>query len=317
MVKKTKEAASSAKARRKNDSGRDGKTTRSRRVTKKAVRRDDASLEGQLRRAVELVDVADMLSAPLTRSIENLLRLAAQSVGSDEASVLVRDGSEGGLRFLVAIGEVADKLKGVRLPPGKGIAGFVFASGQPMVVGDVAQEETFYREVDRATGYQTETLLTTPLRAGDEVIGVLQFVNRVGEPPYEPFTPEEMDRAAYFADAIGTLVEAYEVSGLIETMFARAVKDANVEDGAGSKAASPKGRGKRKEKEAGDLQTWLGEMRAAPEHQELMRLAVALQSVAARGEAERQLCREVIEALSRFVERRGAAGGADFQSFMF
>src|SRR4051812_10663424 len=77
------------------------------------------SFEAQLRDAISVVDVANSLTSPLKRSIENLLELAGTAMGSDEASVLVRDGNEGGLRFMVAIGEVADKLMDVRIPPGK------------------------------------------------------------------------------------------------------------------------------------------------------------------------------------------------------
>jgi signal transduction protein with GAF and PtsI domain len=90
-----------------------------------------SSLEDHLRSAVRAVEVADLLTIPLTHSIENLLRLAAQSLNSDAASVLVRDGDEGGLKFLVAIGKVADKLMKIRIPPGRGVVGFVFQSGQP------------------------------------------------------------------------------------------------------------------------------------------------------------------------------------------
>ncbi len=190
---------------------------------KKNAKNSNGDFEAQLRAAISAVDVATSMTSPLKKSLENLLRLAASSVGCDEASVIVREGDEGGLKFLIAIGQVADKLMGITIPPGKGIAGFVFASGQPMAVSDVAQEQSFYAEVDRSTGYKTETLLTTPLRAGDEVVGVLQFVNREGEPPYEPFTPEEMDKAAYFADAIATLVDAHETSGLVESLFQRAM----------------------------------------------------------------------------------------------
>src|SRR5215212_4897791 len=131
-----------------------------------------STFEAQLRDAIRAVDVANLMTSPLKRSIENLLHVAGDALGSDEASVLVRDGNRGGLKFLAAIGEVADKLLKVRIPPGKGIAGFVFASGQPVAVADVAREETFYAEVDRATGYSTQTILATPLRVGGETIGV-------------------------------------------------------------------------------------------------------------------------------------------------
>lgn len=264
------------------------------------VKRADASkalgssFEGQLRDAINVVDVANSLTAPLTRSIENLLRVAAQSIGSDEASVLVRDGNEGGLKFLVAIGRVADKLMKVHIPPGRGIAGFVFSSGQPMAVADAAQEETFYAEVDRATGYSTQTLLATPLRAAGEMVGVLEFVNRLGEPPYQPFSPSEMDQAAHFADAIGTLVDAHETSGLIETLLERSMKTiarSNLEG---------------ETKRGVDLRKWLKKIRSAPEHRDLMQMAVSLRDIASRGDAERELCREVLEALARFTEKRSS-----------
>jgi sigma-B regulation protein RsbU (phosphoserine phosphatase) len=249
------------------------------------------AFEAQLRDAVRAVDVANLLTSPLRRSIENLLHVAGDAMGSDEASVLVRDGNRGGLKFLAAIGEVADKLMKVRLPPGKGIAGFVFASGQPVAVADVAREETFYAEVDRATGYSTHTILATPLRVEGETIGVLEFVNRLGEPPYQPFTPDEMDKAAHFADAIATLVDAHETAGLVETLFERSIKTGGQGGGQGD-----------------ELLRWLKKVRSAPEHRDLLLLAVRLRDIAGRGEQERALCRDVLEALDRFTAHKSAAG---------
>ncbi|HEV2915525.1 MAG TPA: GAF domain-containing protein [Pyrinomonadaceae bacterium] len=286
------------KTEKKPDSGE-----RQEKRNKKRAAGGAGSFEAQLRATINAVEIANALTSPLKNSIKNLLRLAAESVGSDEASVLVRDGNEGGLRFLVAIGEVADKLLTMRIPPGKGIAGFVFSSGQPMVVADVAQEETFYAEVDRAVGFSTQTILATPLRVEGEMVGVLEFVNREGEPPFKPFTPEEMDQAAHFADAIATLVDAHESAGLIETLFEHSTKSADAREGEEGQSSSSSG---------GDgggesLRQWLREMQAAPEHRDLLQMAVALRDVASRGDAERELCRDVLDALARFTEKRAAA----------
>jgi transcriptional regulator with GAF, ATPase, and Fis domain len=259
-----------------------------------------SSFEAQLSDAIRVVDVANLMTSPLKNSIENLLLVAGDAMGSDEVSVLVRDGNEGGLKFLVAIGEVADKLLKVRIPPGKGIAGFVFASGQPVAVADVAQEETFYAEVDRATGYSTQTILATPLRVGGETIGVLEFVNRLGNPPYQPFSPDEMDKEAHFADAIATLVDAHETAGLVETLFERSIKT-------GEESAKKGGRRKKS-----DLIKWLDKVRSAPEHRDLISLAVRLRDIASRGDAERALCREVLEALDRFTQKQSAASAGYF-----
>jgi signal transduction protein with GAF and PtsI domain len=259
------------------------------------------AIAAQLQAAVGAVDVADALTAPLKRSIENLLTLAAASVGSDEASVIVRDGNKGGLKFLVAIGEVAEKVLKIRIPPGKGIAGFVFSSGQPMAVADVAAEETFWAEVDRKTGFLTETILATPLRAGGEIVGVLEFVNRLGDPPYEPFSPDEMDKAAHYADAIATLVDAYEAAGLVEILFGRMLGTA---------------KGAQKGQAAGgaELRKWLRQVRSAPEHRDLLMMAVSLRDIASRGEAERALCADVLSALARYTEK-SSSGGMSYLGF--
>src|SRR6185503_14607453 len=146
----------------------------------------DDNLNKKLRRLIETVDVANLLTEPLTRSIRDLLAVSASEVGAREASVLIRDGSTGDLRFLAATGEVASKLLNLKIPAGKGIAGFVMSSGQPMAVADVGEEASFYAEVDKETGYSTEMILATPLRHNDEMVGVLEYINRPGDPPHEP-----------------------------------------------------------------------------------------------------------------------------------
>ena len=284
---------------KKNGNKKNGADTKKKKKTEKqageqqaAEKNGSSSLEEQLRAAVKAIDVAEILTDPLTRSIENLLRLAARSIGTDEASVLVRDGSEGGLKFMIALGSVADKLIGVKIPPGQGIAGFVYASGQPMAVDDAAKAGDFYDKVDELTSYSTQTILATPLRVNEETVGVLEFINRIGEPPYRPYTPEEMDQAAHFADAIATLVDAHETAGLIETLFEHAAPD---EKGTGLESGS-------------QLRQWLKGVRSAPEHLDLLQLAVSLRDIASRGEAERELCRDVLEALARFTEKQSSAG---------
>lgn len=258
--------------------------------------------------AVETVDVAHALTMPLIRSIEQILYIAARALGAGEASVIVRDEERGGLRFLVAIGAVADKLLDVWIPPGKGIAGFVFASGQPMAVADVHRESAFYDEIDRMTGYTTQTILATPLQTEGETVGVLEFINRLGNHPPEPYSPNEMDWAARFADTIAELVAAHERAGLVEMLFRRAVEHA-----AGTGGAT---RGRRTRAEASspadDMQRWLGEVRAAPEHRELLSLAVSLREIAGRGEAERRLCRDIIDSLARWAGERLPSRGVSY-----
>jgi signal transduction protein with GAF and PtsI domain len=288
------------------------KRTNEKRTARRSAVGGEVEWEARLRQIVSTVDVAHALTMPLIRSIESLLYLAARALGSGDASVIVRDDDKGGLRFLVAIGAVADKLLRVRIPPGKGIAGFVFASGQPMVVADVHNESAFYPEIDRMTGYTTQTILATPLQVNGETVGVLEFVNRLGLPPHEAFSPNEMDWAARFADAIAMLVDAHESAGLVEMLFKRTVESAIKDAAKGATKGVGKGAAKGGKRGAGseakNLQQWLKRVRAAPEHQDLVALAISLQDIASRGENERRLCRDILNGLARWTDARISTG---------
>ena len=246
---------------------------------------NDGEMSKKIQRLIETIDVANVLTDPLTRAVEDLLRVTAADIDSDEASVLVRDGDEGDLRFLSAIGKVAGQLIDIKVPAGKGIAGFVLSSGQPMAVANVVEDSTFYAEIDKATGYSTEMILATPLLHDGETIGVLEYINRRGDPPYQPFTPDEMDRAGRFAHAIASLVHAYESAKLLRDLGDKIVEDKERYD-------------------IDEVRNWLSEFRGVAEHREMMDIAVMVREIAGRGEAERQLCREMLESVMRYTDQR-------------
>ncbi len=254
---------------------------------------DQSVLISQLRQLIETVDVARLMTDPLTASINELLAVSAASLDSEEASVLVRDGDNGDLRFLAAIGKVADRLMAMRIPAGKGIAGFVHSSGQPVAVTDVGDESTFYAEVDRLTGFSTQTILATPLRYGGEVIGVLEYVNRRGEPPFKPFTAVEMDRAAIYADSIAAMVNAYETAKLFSDLSDRVLSESG-------------------ETSFGEVRAWISGIRGSAENRERLDLAVLVRELSGRGDAERKLARELLETVLRYADQKSETSYLSF-----
>lgn len=245
----------------------------------------DIESHDALRRLIETIDVASMVSAPITQALTSLLETSSAEIGASEASVLVRANELGDLRFLAATGSVADKLFEISVPAGKGIAGFVFSSGQPMAVSDVEEAESFYAEIDKSTGYSTQMILATPLSNDGEIIGVLEFINRRGMPPFEPFTPEEMDKAAFYATAVSPLVKAIESAKLFCELSDKVIKTDN-------------------ESQTSELRNWLANLRSASDYREMMELAVLLRELANKGEAERTLTKEILEAVLRFSESK-------------
>lgn len=254
--------------------------------------RDAQKHSEAVRKAISEIDVSNSLTGPLKSAIDVLLEMAVKAVGSGEGSVLVRDGNEGGLRFLAAISDAKEELMKLHIPPGKGIAGLVFSSGEPMCVSDVSNEGSFWSEADKKTGFKTITLLATPLRTKGEMVGVLEFVNRPGEPPYPGFTPEEMDQAASFAEAMAGMVERYETARLVEALFDRSMK---------AIIAGDEGRDS-----AEEATKWVDSLTLTREHRDLMLLWLSLREILQHGDAERELCRDMLESLARFAAKRSA-----------
>lgn len=250
-------------------------------------------LEKKLRSIIETIDAVNTLTEPVTHSIENLLKISAAEMNSEEASVIVRDGDQGDMKFLSAIGKVAAQLIDVKIPSGKGIAGFVFSSGQPMAITDVGEEDSFYAEVDRQTGFSTQTILATPLRYNGEIIGVLEYINRIGEPPFESFTSDEMDKAALFAEAIASLVNAYEMAKLFRDLSYKMVSSEEMV-------------------RLEEMREWLDGVRDSAEHKELIELALMVREIACRGEAERKMSIKILDAVLQFSDSQAETSFLNF-----
>ena len=243
----------------------------------------NTDLEEKFRSLIETVDVANTLTEPLAASIENLLEISASELNSQEASVLIREGDEGDLRFLSAIGRVAEQLINMHVPAGRGIAGFVYSSGQPVAIADVGEDESFYAEVDKMTGFTTQTILATPLRYKGEIIGVLEYINRIGEPPFKAFSPEEMDKAAVFAEVISSLVNAYESAKLFSRFANKIFSDQESID-------------------FSQINKWLKNLRDSSAHKQMIDMAVLVREISNRGDAERKMCIEILESVLRFSD---------------
>ncbi len=111
--------------------------------------------------------------------VERALRTALEVVGAEAGSVLLAEPETRQLVFRYIVGAGADLLHGTRMPWEKGIAGAVFHSGEPAVIGDVATDERHFSAIDAHTGFTTRDMIVLPLRRwGGEPIGVLEILNK-------------------------------------------------------------------------------------------------------------------------------------------
>ncbi len=92
-------------------------------------------------------------------------------------SLLMVDDETGELYFAIVVGDAADKLKGVRLRPGEGIAGWVAQQGEPILITDPYSDPRFAKWVDEESGFKTDSMVCVPLVSKGRTMGVIELLN--------------------------------------------------------------------------------------------------------------------------------------------
>nr|CCC92770.1 putative cAMP-specific phosphodiesterase [Trypanosoma congolense IL3000] len=67
----------------------------------------------------------------------------------------------------------------VTIPKETGIAGYVAVTGETVNIPDAYADERFNREVDKATGYRTKTILCMPVMYEGAIVAVAQLINKL------------------------------------------------------------------------------------------------------------------------------------------
>ena len=92
-------------------------------------------------------------------------------------SVWLTDQVTGELACQQASGPKSEIVRGWRLAPEEGIAGWVVGNGESLIVPDALSDERYFKGVDRQTGLALRSILGVPLRVKEDVIGVLEVVD--------------------------------------------------------------------------------------------------------------------------------------------
>jgi phosphoserine phosphatase RsbU/P len=132
----------------------------------------------ELKKFEQLIEATKTVNSTLdlAKLLNVILETALQVVNGDRGTVYLIDEAKQELWSKVLKG--AEHIE-IRLPLGKGIAGYVAATGDILNIPDAYLDPRFNPEVDKITGYQTKTILCMPMRNKDEkIIGVFQLLNK-------------------------------------------------------------------------------------------------------------------------------------------
>ena len=129
--------------------------------------------------------------------LQSIVEVARAIFGARASSIFLLDVEADELVFEAVAGEGSASLIGHRLPSSTGIAGWVLMARQPLVLDDLENDPRFARDVAESTGYVPKSLMAVPLLHEEEVLGVLQVLDR---PQKERFSLQEMELLGLFAN---------------------------------------------------------------------------------------------------------------------
>jgi len=160
-----------------------------------------AASERRLLHLNTYLTVSTMLSksVDLSELLEIALFCSMEAVAAEAASILLLDESKEQFRFFRVEGPAKPLLGGATFPVTEGVAGRVLQSQAAEIVNDAAHDARFYAQIDRKTGFRTRSLIAVPLVAGEEPVGVLEVLNKVGD---GRFTDDERQLLELIADEI-------------------------------------------------------------------------------------------------------------------
>ncbi|WP_263367627.1 GGDEF domain-containing protein [Edaphobacter bradus] len=124
-------------------------------------------------------DVARALtsSLELEEILSAIMDKMAQFFGPERWSMLMVDEAEQTLYYAIAVGENAQSLKGLRVPLGEGVAGWVAKTGNPLVVPDVSLDPHWSAFAAKHRDLNIQSIACVPVRSGDKTLGVIQLLN--------------------------------------------------------------------------------------------------------------------------------------------
>jgi len=253
---------------------------------------NEDKLSEQLQRLFVSIEASGRAILPRSNDVllKSIVDAAARIFGSAAASILLVNEEQEALEFKVSTGEADHDLVGTMFPYDKGIAGYVFMTGQPIATSNVKEDKRFNQDFAKSTGYVPNSILATPLISSDDrVIGVMEVLDKLDA---KSFDMHDMELMGLFAQQASMAIEQSQQIDEIEEALVRGLKRLVKAD---------------KSQDSSDLQAALDQALSGENNSsDFLALADLFNEVSALGEAERKACFQVLQTFAEYRKTTSA-----------
>jgi adenylate cyclase len=137
----------------------------------------------------------------ISKVLKYTMDMIREVMNVEAGSLLFLENNE--LEIAVAFNIKIKSMKKFRLKLGQGIAGYVAARGEAIVVNDTEKSSHFFPVIDGVSGFTTHSALCVPMISQGRVIGVIEVLNKInGE-----FSIDDKDLLQAIATSVSIALE--------------------------------------------------------------------------------------------------------------
>ncbi len=238
--------------------------------------------------------IAGTVGAPVSRNelLDMIVETAAYLIDAQAASLLLVDRATEELVFEVTLGQAASEVKKLRVPLGHGIAGMVAVTGQPTATAGGQHDPRQAADIAARVGYTPQTILCMPLVLQDEVIGVLELLDKRDA---QSFTPSDMEAIGLFANLAAVAIEQSRTRQDLSSLVTEALLSLSGQGGI---------RGQEREAVQQRVRGFAADLEKEASYRWALSIAGVIQQVAEYGEHERSACESVLRTFLDYLQTR-------------
>ena len=168
------------------------------RIVKDAVQSKESALSERLMSLTNTllqVDSKDQL-------YEAILSIASELIDATQGSIMLIDKDGENMHIVFTLGMTLNIARCLPVKVGKGIAGMVAQTGQPLLVNDVEKDSRV--AMANRLRFKSKSLICIPLKLKDKIIGVLNLSDKKN---LSPFSEADLQLLTSFANLASLMIE--------------------------------------------------------------------------------------------------------------
>lgn len=251
----------------------------------------DERFAQELKEAMTLAASTGAIASPVSHSrlLEMIVETAARVIFARAAALFLIDEEAEELIFEVALGSKAEEVRKFRVPLGHGIAGLVAVSGQPMAVSDAESDPRQAADIAESVGYAPQSILCVPLFYNEQVIGVLELLDKEGAPS---FSATDMEDLGLFADQAAVAIEQSRTNRNLAALLGEVLKSLGETDDGRSQGLQERTR------------AFAEGLEEDTSFSQALDLARLVQEIAHQGENEMRGCHTILRGFAEYLRSR-------------